>query len=141
VPLPAVQVSDIELGDQDLRFTVDQIGVPVLVKMSYFPNWKVTGADGPYRVAPNFMVVVPTSTDVHLTYGRTSIDYVAYLLTLLGVVMLVVMRRRGDPQYVTESPIVEPVAVVTDDTRNDLQRDLLDDPTPTGAIWERPPEG
>jgi hypothetical protein len=121
--------------------------------MSYFPNWKVSGADGPYRVAPNFMVVVPTSTDVHLTYGRTSIDYVAYLLTLMGVALLVVMRRRGNPVYASESPIadtgsgvepgVEPASVLvnTDDTRGDLQRDIFDDPTPTGAIWERPPEG
>ncbi|MBK5333001.1 MAG: hypothetical protein JJD93_13580, partial [Ilumatobacteraceae bacterium] len=65
--LPAVKVSNVHLGDQDLRFTVDQIGVPVLVKISYFPNWHVSGANGPYRIAPNLMVVVPTSTDVHLT--------------------------------------------------------------------------
>ena len=64
--LAAVTVSNVQLGDQDLRFTVDQIGVPVLVKISYFPNWHVSGAEGPYRIAPNLMVVVPTSTDVHL---------------------------------------------------------------------------
>ena len=28
-------------------FDVDQIGVPVLVKVSYFPNWQVDGAEGP----------------------------------------------------------------------------------------------
>ena len=67
-PLPPVTVSNVQLGDQDLRFSVDKIGVPVLVKISYFPNWKVSGAEGPYRIAPNLMVVVPTSTDVHLTY-------------------------------------------------------------------------
>ena len=46
----------------------------MLVKMSYFPNWQVAGADGPYRVAPNFMVVVPTDTHVELTYGRTGVE-------------------------------------------------------------------
>lgn len=46
VELPAVTVSDVVLGDQDLRFSVDQIGVPVLVRMSYFPNWEVSGAEG-----------------------------------------------------------------------------------------------
>lgn len=107
VPLPAVNVSNIQLGDQDLRFSVDQIGVPVLVKMSYFPNWKVEGAQGPYRIAPNLMVVVPTQQDVHLTYGRTSLDYVAYLLTFGGIVLLVFFRWRGDFRHRTPHPFAE----------------------------------
>ena len=53
--LPPVKVSNVKLGDQDSRFTVDQIGVPVLVKISYFPNWKVSGAEGPvsHRAEPD----------------------------------------------------------------------------------------
>ncbi|MFM8689469.1 MAG: hypothetical protein ACKODR_12085, partial [Acidimicrobiaceae bacterium] len=39
--LPAVQVSNTVLEDEAISFTVDRIGVPVLVRMSYFPNWKV----------------------------------------------------------------------------------------------------
>ena len=46
------------------------MGTPVEVRVSYFPNWKASGADGPWRVAPNLMVVVPTSHDVTLTYGQ-----------------------------------------------------------------------
>ena len=52
-------------------------GSPVLVKASYFPNWRVSGADGPYRVAPNLMVVVPTDEHVELTYGREPVEWVA----------------------------------------------------------------
>lgn len=104
VELPAVTVSDVELGDQDLRFTVDQVGVPVLVKISYFPNWEVSGADGPYRIAPNLMVVVPTSTEVHLTYGRSGIDVAAYLCTVAGIGLLVVWRRRGDVVHASAHP-------------------------------------
>jgi hypothetical protein len=104
VDLPAVTVSNIDLGEQDLRFTVDQIGVPVLVKVSYFPNWKVSGAEGPYRIAPNLMVVVPTSKDVHLTYGRSTLDLGAYGLTLLGLVMMVVWRKVGDVRHASDAP-------------------------------------
>ena len=53
------------MADQSISFEVDQVGVPVLVRVSYFPTWKVEGADGPYRVAPNFMVVVPTEQRGH----------------------------------------------------------------------------
>jgi hypothetical protein len=67
---PAV-VADVRTTDDTISFTVDKasIGSPVLVKASYFPNWHVKGADGPYRVMPNLMVVVPTSTKVKLSYG------------------------------------------------------------------------
>jgi hypothetical protein len=94
VPLDPVEVSDVEFDDERISFDVDRVGVPVLVKMSYFPNWQVSGADGPYRVAPNFMVVVPTDTHVELTYGRTSVEYLSYGLTLLGIVGLILLIRR-----------------------------------------------
>ena len=104
VDLPTVTVSGVVLGEQDLRFSVDQIGVPVLVKMSYFPNWQVSGADGPWRIAPNLMVVVPTANDVHLTYGRSNLDVVAYALTLLGLLALVGWRVLGDVRHPGSAP-------------------------------------
>jgi hypothetical protein len=67
--------------------------VPVLVKVSYFPNWHVEGADGPYRVTPNLMVVVPTDTHVRMHYGYTGVDYLAYGLTAIGIVLVVMLFR------------------------------------------------
>ncbi|MFV0309039.1 MAG: hypothetical protein ACK5OX_14990 [Desertimonas sp.] len=111
VQLDAVTISDVEINQQDLSFTVDQVGVPVLVKVSYFPNWTVQGADGPYRVAPNFMVVVPTDTEVRLEYSRSGSDTMFYGATVVGIGLLVWFRRRGDV-----------------DLDDDEQRDLDDDP-------------
>ena len=68
-PLPTVTVSHVHVGTQSISFHVSRVGVPVLVKISYFPRWHATGASGPYRVSPNLMVVVPTSKDVALVYG------------------------------------------------------------------------
>ena len=59
----------------------------MLVKVSYFPNWQVDGAEGPYRVAPNLMVVVPTENEVRLHFDRSTSDLVFYLLTLVGIGM------------------------------------------------------
>src|SRR5690606_40605344 len=92
-PLEEVEVRDVVFEDERIRFEVDQVGVPVLVKVSYFPNWRATGAEGPWRMAPNFMVVVPTDTEVELTYGRTPVEYLAYALTLAGGDGLVVLAR------------------------------------------------
>ena len=95
VPLDPVVVSNVDIGEESVKFSVDKIGVPVLVRVSYFPNWKVDGAKGPYRVAPNMMVVIPTSTNVSMHFGWNMRDYVAYLLSFAGIAWIVVTRRRS----------------------------------------------
>ena len=79
-----------------MSFSVDQVGKPVLVKTSYFPNWRAEGADGPYRVSPNLMVVVPTAQDVTLTYGRTWVEALGAALSLLGLAIVVALLARLD---------------------------------------------
>ena len=93
-PNPKVTVRSIDTDTDRITFEVDRIGVPVLVKASYFPNWRAAGADGPYRVAPNLMVVVPTDERVELTYGREPIEWLSYVLTAAGVAFAVVLARR-----------------------------------------------
>jgi hypothetical protein len=93
-PAEPVEVSDIRADEDSISFTVDQVGVPVLVKASYFPNWTVDGAEGPYRVMPNLMVVVPTSEEVTLSYGQTPVDVFAWLLTFLGLAGLAILAWR-----------------------------------------------
>jgi hypothetical protein len=105
-PLDPVEVSNPVIDDEGISFDVDRAGEPVLVKMSYFPNWMASGAEGPYRVAPNFMVVIPTDTHVELTYGRTSVEWLSYVLTVLGIVGLVLLVRAG--AYRFHSPKREP---------------------------------
>jgi len=93
------EVTDVEVGREAIEFDVDRIGVPVLVKASYFPNWNVSGAEGPWRVAPNLMVVVPTEEHVTLRFERTSVEWFAYLVTALGIVGLIVLVRRGTYRF------------------------------------------
>jgi hypothetical protein len=105
------RVTNIDEDDLSITFDVDRTGVPVLVKSSYFPNWEVSGADGPYRVTPNLMVVIPTEEHVELSYGYTSVEYLGYGLTaaaVAGVGFLAwrgpvtfppsTRRRQGDPE-------------------------------------------
>ena len=79
-----------------MSFKVSETGVPVLVKVSYFPNWKVEGATGPWRATPNLMVVLPTEEKVVLTYGRTGIDLFSIFLSLIGLVLLLLLRFRPE---------------------------------------------
>jgi len=94
---PPTTVSDVSQSDESISFHVDRIGTPVEVRVSYFPNWHASGAEGPYRVAPNLMVVVPTSHDVTLSYGRSPADDLGQTITFLsvvGVVIVAVIDRR-----------------------------------------------
>jgi hypothetical protein len=89
-----VRVTNVHEGASTISFDVDKTGTPVLVKSSYFPNWEASGAKGIWRVAPNFMVVVPTSKHVELSYGRTPIDWLGWLLTFAGIALALVLWRR-----------------------------------------------
>ena len=97
--LPAVSVTGIVRHTQSISFNVNRTGVPVLVHESYFPNWHVSGAKDVYRVTPNLMVVIPTAAHVTLTYGKTSVDWIGEIATLIGLVGLVAMWRLGPVRY------------------------------------------
>jgi len=88
---PPTTVSDVSQTDSSVSFHVDRVGTPVEVKVSYFPNWQATGAEGPWRVAPDLMVVVPTSHDVTLRYGSSGADKVGQLISLGALIALVAM--------------------------------------------------
>jgi hypothetical protein len=129
--LAPVQVANIKTSDNSVSFDVDTTGVPVLVKASYFPNWKASGAHGPWRVTPNLMVVVPTSHHVRLHYGYTPVDVLGILLSLLGVAGVVWMARRKPVQYpatgarpITSAP--PPADVIVDEA----PRTPVDGPDP-----------
>lgn len=89
-----VEVSDVSETEDSISFRVSEPGTPVLVKTSYFPNWTAHGADGPYRVSPNFMVVVPTEDEVTLTYGRSAVEWLGWLMTAAGVGLALWLARR-----------------------------------------------
>jgi hypothetical protein len=104
LPVHDTRVTNIRTDDDRISFDVDRPGAPVLVKVSYFPNWKASGAQGPWRVTPNFMVVIPTSRHVELHYGRAPVDVLGWLLTLLGLGAVVLLWRAGPVPVPPEEP-------------------------------------
>ena len=96
--LPTAQVTNISQEVDKVAFTVDRVGVPVVVKVSYFPNWEAKGAAGPWRATPNLMVVVPTESHVTLSYSRTGIDVISLIFTVVGLIFVLVLFRIPDPE-------------------------------------------
>ena len=135
---PAV-ISNFEQTDDRISFDVDQPGSPVLVKTSYFPNWQATGARGPWRVTPNLMVVIPTSTHVSLHYGFTPVDNAGRLLTIAGLIGAAALWRAeaGAPRPMDPSPSSSGLTGSGDDPASDDPEqidaelaELLADPAP-----------
>jgi hypothetical protein len=86
--LPPVDVTNIETTESSIAFDVSRTGVPVMVKTSWYPNWEAEGAKGPWRATPNFMVVVPTSKHVELTFATATVDWAGRALTVVGLIGL-----------------------------------------------------
>ena len=117
-PVQPALVSRVRTGTDRISFDVDRPGAPVLVKASYFPNWRASGAEGPYRVTPNLMVVVPTADHVELRYAVGPVERAGWVLSLAGIVAVVVLGWRAPAgphrrrRVADRRPMVEEVAEV-----------------------------
>jgi hypothetical protein len=130
--LDPIEVTGVVEDSDRISFRVDQVGVPVVVKASYFPNWEVDGADGPFRLAPNLMVVIPTENEVTLTYGLTPVDWLGRVISLVGLVGLIALARwKGARRYAAFAPSAE--------RREDGRDDRPASPPPGGADPSPPP--
>ena len=85
------QVISESIGTESITFETTAIGQPHWIKMSYFPNWHVKGALGPYVVSPSFMMVIPTQRVVTLYYGRTFSNNLGQAFTGVGWLLVVVI--------------------------------------------------
>lgn len=128
MPLKPTVVSGLKLDDQSLSFNVTSIGIPVEVKVPYFPNWQATGASGPYEATPNLMVVIPNRHHVVLTYSTTKTDWLARVASLVGLGGLVVMWRRPMTPEAPEPPLADETSPETAEPRETDTLDEGEDP-------------
>ncbi|MBW3580152.1 MAG: hypothetical protein KY431_03850 [Actinobacteria bacterium] len=143
--VPANSVSNITTTTDSVSFDVERLGTPVLVKASYFPNWEASGAEGPWRAAPNLMVVVPTATHVELRYGTTWVEWTGWALSLAGLGGLVLLmvkgpvamadrrRRAPTPEEAVDTGEEALVLVLDEDPDDDLAVAEANTPTPAVA--------
>jgi hypothetical protein len=100
--LGSESVAVVENGPGRLRLQIRaEADIPVLIKIGYFPSWRLTldGRPAPlYRAAPNLMVLFGRGNAV-LEYRRPWAEYAGLALSLVGLALLVSLRRSpGDPQ-------------------------------------------
>jgi hypothetical protein len=86
-PLPGAEatITDVVLEDDAISFHTDAVGVPHLVKVSYFPNWRANGAEGPFHAGPSLMIVIPTQEEVTLQFANGGVENLGWVLTIGGL--------------------------------------------------------
>ncbi len=95
--LPPAKVSS-RVGWQEIRITTDRL-TPLLVKVSYHPNWKVEGAERVFLASPAFMLVFPNRHELRLSFGQSWPNYLGQALSALAwlaaLLCLPGVRRRA----------------------------------------------
>ena len=77
------------IRNEEIEITTTCIRKPHIIKISYFPNWKVEGAKKVYLVSPSFMLIFPEKKNVRIYYDEILIDKLGFYLTILGFVILI----------------------------------------------------
>ncbi len=62
--------------------------VPILIKRSYFPDWKSLSGDV-YLVSPSFILYFPKVSDSYIEFTKPLILYVSYGISLLSLAFLI----------------------------------------------------
>ncbi len=91
IPEEPCTVSDERVSNEEITFSTDCIGKPLLVKATYSPNWQADGGKV-YLASPSFFVVVPEQSNVRLHYSNTIIDWIAIVSSLAMVFVLLNIR-------------------------------------------------
>jgi len=83
-----------EIKKDSLTFETENLYQPHLVKITYFPGWKVIGGKGPYLISPSFMMVIPIRREVTLQFGYNLWDKIGMVMSLLGLITVILITRK-----------------------------------------------
>lgn len=77
------------LYPERIEIETSEIGHPLLIKISYHPNWRVTGAERIYMASPSFMLIFPTEKKINLSFELGWPMIIGVCLSVLGLLIAV----------------------------------------------------
>lgn len=92
-PLPDADAVHVEsrLGQGTIAIRTSHPGHPLLVKVSHHPRWRTNDGSAIRRASPNFMLVVPASTELELRFSTP--PAMALAGGVSGVTLLLIVLR------------------------------------------------
>ena len=96
----ALLISDLNIQNELITFKTNKPNQLHLIKVSYFPNWKIKNGYGPFRISPSFMAVVPKDEFVEIRFESSNVEKALNLLsilTLFGALLITYKyKKRSD---------------------------------------------
>ena len=84
-------ISDLNIQNELITFKTNRPNQLHLIKVSYFPNWKIKNGYGPFRISPSFMAVIPKDEFVEIkfesSYAEKALNLLS-ILTLFGALLI-----------------------------------------------------
>ena len=88
-----LEIKDLIISSDQISFTTNKPNELHVIKVSYFPNWKIKDGAGPYRISPSFMSVVPYSNNVVLSFERVNIETYSFYFGLISLFLSLILFR------------------------------------------------
>ena len=89
-----LQITDLNITNNKISFFTDSPGELHLIKVSYFPNWKITNGKGPYRTSPSFMSVIPDNKYVEITFEKTIVEKNSFYFSIFSLLLSLIIFIR-----------------------------------------------
>ena len=93
-------ISDLNIQNNFISFKTNKPKQLHLIKVSYFPNWKIKNGHGPFRISPSFMAVIPNDELVEINFELSNVEKALNffsILTLFGALLITYkIKKRSD---------------------------------------------
>ncbi len=106
-----IKLNKITPTNNEIEFFVDsEQDVPIIIKISYFPNWKAYSENKSikiYRTSPNIMLIYGHG-DITLKYELLTIDKISYTISIITAIILTYLsyltfsRKTKDKKHETK---------------------------------------
>ena len=78
------KIDNIKISNTKITFQTEHPNKLHIVKVSYFPNWKIENGLGPYRISPSFMAVIPHTNEVEIIFENTPLENALSLFSIIA---------------------------------------------------------
>ena len=89
-----LQITNLNISNNKISFFTDSPGELHLIKVSYFPNWKITNGKGPFRTSPSFMSVIPDNKYVEITFEKTVVEKNSFYFSIFSLLLSLIIFIR-----------------------------------------------
>ena len=98
-----LNIKNLSITNSTISFSTNLPNQLHLIKVSYFPNWEIINGEGPFRVSPSFMAVIPYDNEVVLKFTNTRTENIFNIISIIFLIFsvtLAFLNKKNEPEDV-----------------------------------------